>query len=194
MQTKWYPWLWLTRRGKWVKRYTSLRKFLSKHYKTMTEIIAALLALCGGNPSVTGGFPSQRTRNAEHWCFFGVSLNKLFEETTELLVIWDATTLIWRHCNGMTRWPLKPSICYICCIKFVNCNQEQIKCKQVQIEKKGKNKSREEIFYQMKGFFFVKISCRKCFFVNRPGAHNWLSMFCASSIRDTHRNSKELHN
>ena len=34
---------------------------------------------------------------------------------------------------------------------------------QVQIQKKGKNKNREEIFYQMKGFFFVKISCKKCF-------------------------------
>ena len=32
------------------------------------------------------------------------------------------------------------------------------------------------------------------FFVNRPGAHNQLSMFCASSKRETHRNSKELHN
>ena len=27
---------------------------------------------------------------------------------------------------------------------------------QVQIEKKGKNKSREEIFYQMKGFFLLR--------------------------------------
>ena len=40
------------------------------------------------------------------------------------------------------------------------------------LKRKEQNKSREEIFYQMKGFFFVKISCRKCFFANRPGAHN----------------------
>ena len=32
------------------------------------------------------------------------------------------------------------------------------------------------------------------FFVNRPGTHNWLSMSCASSMRETHRYSKELHN
>ena len=32
------------------------------------------------------------------------------------------------------------------------------------------------------------------FYVNRAGAHNTLSMFCALSIRETHRNSKELHN
>ena len=30
------------------------------------------------------------------------------------------------------------------------------------LKSKEKNKSREEIFYQMK-VFFVKISCRKCF-------------------------------
>ena len=31
------------------------------------------------------------------------------------------------------------------------------------LKRKEKNKSREEIFYQMKVFCFVKISCRKCF-------------------------------
>ena len=30
---------------------------------------------------------------------------------------------------------------------------EGMQCRQVQIDKKGKNKSREEIFYQMKGFY-----------------------------------------
>ena len=31
------------------------------------------------------------------------------------------------------------------------------------LKRKENNKSREEIFYQMKVVFFVKISCRKCF-------------------------------
>ena len=35
----------------------------------------------------------------------------------------------------------------------------KIKIAQVQIEKKGKNKSREEIFYQMKGFFGFFFFC-----------------------------------
>ena len=34
------------------------------------EMLSALLALCVGNPPVTGGFPSQRTRNAEVWCVY----------------------------------------------------------------------------------------------------------------------------
>ena len=65
---------------------------------------------------------------------------------------------------------------------------------QVQIKKKEKiNKSREEILYQIKVFFLL-ISVVRSVFVNQPGARNQLSMFCASSIRETHRNSKELHN
>ena len=32
------------------------------------EIHPSLLALCEGNPPVTGGFPSQRTNNAKFWC------------------------------------------------------------------------------------------------------------------------------
>ena len=41
--------------------------------------LSALLALCEGNPPVTGGFPSQRTSDAE-LCFFVPSLNKLLNK------------------------------------------------------------------------------------------------------------------
>ena len=51
--------------------------------------ISALLALCDGNPSVTGGFPSHSFD-----VFFDVRLNKRFEQTVEIPVIWYATTLI----------------------------------------------------------------------------------------------------
>ena len=43
---------------------------------------------------------------------------------------------------------------------------------QVQIENKGKNKSRKVIFYQMKGFFLLRSVVGSVFFVNQPGAHN----------------------
>ena len=51
-------------------------------------------------------------------------------------------------------------LCYTCTrqVQFDNKAYDP----QVQIEKKEKNKSREEIFYKMK-VFFVKISCRKSF-------------------------------
>ena len=41
--------------------FSSLRWLIPKKNHT-----SALLALCGGNPPLTGGFPSQRTNNAEN--------------------------------------------------------------------------------------------------------------------------------
>ena len=48
-----------------------------------------LLALCEGNPPVTGGFPSQRASNAEHWSFLYHYHQQTAEHSVELLVIWD---------------------------------------------------------------------------------------------------------
>ena len=45
------------------------------------EIYSALPCLCGRNPPVTGGFPSQRYLNSDLWCSFVVSLNKLWTNT-----------------------------------------------------------------------------------------------------------------
>ena len=39
------------------------------------SLLVTLLALCEGNPPVTGGFPSQRDSNVKFWCVFVVSLN-----------------------------------------------------------------------------------------------------------------------
>ena len=40
-------------------------------------MLSSLLALCEGNPPVTGGFPSHRASNADVLFFFVASLNKL---------------------------------------------------------------------------------------------------------------------
>ena len=40
-------------------------------------MLSILLALCEGNPPVTGGFPSQRASNTAFDVFFDVNLNKL---------------------------------------------------------------------------------------------------------------------
>ena len=42
----------------------------------LMERLSVSLALCEGNPSVTGGFSPQRARGPEHYVFFDVSLNK----------------------------------------------------------------------------------------------------------------------
>ena len=48
----------------------------------------------------TGGFPSHRgTSNVEFWQFYCCQPGQNVEHTIELNVIWDAMTLMWRHCN-----------------------------------------------------------------------------------------------
>ena len=44
------------------------------------KMLSTLLALCEGNPPVTGGFPSQRTSNEGIDIFFTVSQNKLLNK------------------------------------------------------------------------------------------------------------------
>ena len=44
------------------------------------EALSTLLALCEGNPPLTGGFPSQRVSNVGLWCIFVAILNKLLNK------------------------------------------------------------------------------------------------------------------
>ena len=71
------------------------------------EELSMLLALCEGNPPMTGGFPSQRSSNMGFEVFVDVSLNKLLKKTVELLVISYGMMLIWHHCNGRNNWFVK---------------------------------------------------------------------------------------
>ena len=45
------------------------------------ETVSALLDLCEGNPTVTGGFPSQRASNVELWCFLWCQSAQTAEQT-----------------------------------------------------------------------------------------------------------------
>ena len=63
------------------------------------HVLSALLAFCGGNPPVTGGFPAQRASNVEIWCFLSCEPGSSFEQIVEWLVKWDASMLIWLHPN-----------------------------------------------------------------------------------------------
>ena len=44
------------------------------------KTVFALLVLCEGNPSITGGFLSQRPSDAELWFSFDVSLNNMLNK------------------------------------------------------------------------------------------------------------------
>ena len=57
--------------------------------------ISALLALCEGNPPVTGGFPSQRPVTRSLDVFYDLRLKKKpIEQRIEKPVIWEAIALI----------------------------------------------------------------------------------------------------
>ena len=59
-------------------------------------VLCALLALCEGNPPVTGGFPSQRVSNTR--LFFAVILNKVPKQTGKWIMIWNSVMLMWCPC------------------------------------------------------------------------------------------------
>ena len=59
--------------------------------------LSSLLALCEGNPPVTGGFPSQRASNMNIWS----QPEQAVEQTVELLVISDIIIPMWHHCNAI---------------------------------------------------------------------------------------------
>ena len=55
------------------------------------ETFPALLVICAGNSPVPGEFPAQRPVTRSFDVFFDLRLNKrLTEETTVMLVIWEA--------------------------------------------------------------------------------------------------------
>ena len=56
------------------------------------EMICTLLAICEGNPPITGRFTSQRATNVELWC---CKLNQSVEQSVKLLVISDTLSCMW---------------------------------------------------------------------------------------------------
>ena len=68
-------------------------------WRHQMETFAALLALCGGNSPVTGGFPSPRpvTRNFD--AFFDLRLNKQLNKQSWGWWFETPSCPLWRHCN-----------------------------------------------------------------------------------------------
>ena len=74
------------------------------------ENVFRIIAIFKGIHLPPAAFTSQRASNAELDVSFGVSLHKLLQQTGQWLVIWDATTLIWRHCHTQNKRVSKQSI------------------------------------------------------------------------------------
>ena len=67
------------------------------------ETFSALLALCAGNSSVTGEFPTQRPVMRSFDLFFDLRLNKRLSKQSWG---WWYETLwrsLWRHCDGLDK-------------------------------------------------------------------------------------------
>ena len=71
---------------------------LTKWWCHEMETVSTSLAICEGNPLVTGGFSSQKASNTGFGVFFDVSLNKRLN--TQSSRRWFKTTgcSLWRHC------------------------------------------------------------------------------------------------
>ena len=65
------------------------------------ETFSMLLALCEGNPPVTGGFPSQRPVMWSFDIFLDVCLNKQLSKHSTCQWVEMPLHWLWRHCNDI---------------------------------------------------------------------------------------------
>ena len=68
-------------------------------WRIQMETFSALLALCEGNASVTGGFPSQRPVTWSFDIFFDLRLNKWFSKQLRCRWFETLSRPSLRHCN-----------------------------------------------------------------------------------------------
>ena len=64
------------------------------------ETFSALLALCEGNPTVTGGFLSERPVTRSFGVFFDLLLNKRLDKQSIRRWFETLSRSLWRHCNA----------------------------------------------------------------------------------------------
>ena len=73
---------------------------LHSWWRNQMEKFSALLALCEGNPPVTGGFPSQRPVTLSFDVFFDLHLNKRLSIQSRHRWLEAPSRSLWRHCNA----------------------------------------------------------------------------------------------
>ena len=65
-------------------------------WRRQMEAFSVLLALCAGNSSVTGEFPSQRPVSG---VFFDLHLSKRLSKQSRRQCFYTPSHSLWRHCN-----------------------------------------------------------------------------------------------
>ena len=68
-------------------------------WRHQMETFSALLALCAGNSSITGEFPSQRPVTRSFDVFFDLHLNKRLSKQSWGWWFDTPSRSVWRHCN-----------------------------------------------------------------------------------------------
>ena len=69
-------------------------------WRHQMEAFYVLLALCAGNSSVTGEFPSQRPVTRRFDVFFDLCMNKRLSKQSWGWWFEARSRSLWRHCNG----------------------------------------------------------------------------------------------
>ena len=80
-------------KGQWYKHMEV------KWWRRQVEIFSVLLALCEGNPPVTGGFPSQMPVTRKFNVFFDLRLDKRLNKQSRRWWFETPSRSYWRWCN-----------------------------------------------------------------------------------------------
>ena len=79
----------------WIFLKNGIMSNSNSWWRHVAETVSSLLALCGGNLSVTGRFPSQRAGRTGFRVPIDVNLNKRLNKPSSCR--WWGS--LWRHCN-----------------------------------------------------------------------------------------------
>ena len=79
-----------------------LKKYPMTWWRNQLETFYALLALCKGNPPVTGGFPSKRPVTVGFDDFCDLRLNKRLTKRSRRRWFQTPSRPLWRHCYENT--------------------------------------------------------------------------------------------
>ena len=89
------------------------------------EAFSASLAICEGNPPVTGGSPSQRPVAGSFDVFFDLRLNKRLSKQSRRRWLETLSGSLWRHCNKLC-WNRADAACVDC--KRIHIGQDHMLC------------------------------------------------------------------
>ena len=95
-----------------VKTEKDMGKISTRGRQNQTmETFSALLALCEGNPPVTGGFPLTKASGAELWRFLWSAPEQTVGQTIETPAIGDAIAFIMTSLKKSQRMFLTTAVC-----------------------------------------------------------------------------------